>query len=647
MNAPVVSPPASAKRAAAAAKQTPKQTRKGARRATLAGPGDASAVRHDPSPEEQALDLALIGNCRIAALVNPVGRIVWWCFPRFDSDPVFSRLLAGDEEKGFCDVVLTDIVRSQSAYARNTAVLVTELEDSHGGRVRITDFAPRFRLYERIFRPPQIIRRIEPLAGLPRIQIRVRPTHGYGRPTTSHSIGSNHIRFRGDGEILRLSTDAALSYITQETVFTLTRPLSLVFGPDEPFIGGLEQTTREFEDRTRSHWADWVRSLSLPFEWQGAVIRAAITLQLCSFEETGGIIAAHTTSIPEAPTGGRNWDYRYCWLRDAYFVVQALNMLSATQTMEGYFAYVTTAFAQPDAPLRPVYAIVPGDRLDERMAQDLPGFLGMGPVRIGNDAAIQVQHDVYGSVVLAATQMFVDERLPVMGDGALFKRLEPIGDMAFETALTPDAGIWEYRGRQRINTYSVAMCWAACDRLGQIAASLKLPARARHWSRRATQLRNAILARAWSEKHHAFLGSLGGSELDASVLRLGELGLVAPRDPRFVATCKTIGERLVRNGRVMRYTADDDFGAPETAFLACNFWYIEALAAIGRRAEARDMLTGLLERRNSFGLLSEDIHPQTGALWGNFPQTYSLAGIINAATRLSEKWEDVWCRVSS
>jgi GH15 family glucan-1,4-alpha-glucosidase len=613
----------------------------------LAEPNAATVIRDAGAIKEQALDLALIGNCRIAALVNPTGRIVWWCFPRFDSDPVFSRLLAGDEEKGFCDVVLADLTKSTCAYVRNTPILVTELEDAHGGRVRITDFAPRFYMFERTFHPPQIVRRIEPLAGLPRIQIRVRPTHGYGIPSTEHSIGSNHIRYRGGEQVLRLSTDAPLSYISQEVTFPVTHPLALVFGDDEPFDGAIGQTTQEFETRTREFWQRWVHSLSLPFEWQSAVIRAAITLELCSFEETGGIVAAHTTSIPEAPDSGRNWDYRYCWLRDAYFVVQALNQLSSTQRMVDYLNYVTTAAAQLDRDLGPVYAIVPGALLEETVAPGLSGFLGMGPVRVGNEAAEQTQHDVYGSVILAAAQMFVDERLPRMGDEALFKRLEPIGEHAFHTALKPDAGIWEYRGRKRVHTYSATLCWAACDRLGQIAVKLGLASRAHYWARKANRLRKEILARAWNRRMGSFVGALDDPELDASVLRLAEIGLVQPSNPRFVSTCDVIGRELLRNGRIMRYTADDDFGAPETAFLACNFWYIEALALIGRRDEARTYFVDLLDRRNSFGLLSEDIHPRTGALWGNFPQTYSMAGIINVATRLSEKWEDVWCRVSS
>jgi len=601
----------------------------------------------DPGTGRQPLDLALIGNCRIAALADTAGRIVWWCFPRFDSNPAFSRLLAGDEEKGFCDIVLADLAHTKAAYIRNTPIVETEMEDRHGARIRITDFAPRFSQYERIFRPPQLVRRITPLAGLPRITIRCRPTHSYGRPTTAVSLGSNHIRYRGGDEVLRLTTDAPLSYIAQETIFPLTRPLALILGTDEPFEGAIQQTALEFEDHTRGYWQGWARSLAIPFEWQTAVMRAAITLKLCSFEETGGIVAAHTTSIPEAPGSGRNWDYRYCWLRDAYFVVQALNQLGATRTMEAYLDYVTAVAVDLDAPLRPVHSIVPGEDLSEVSMPGLAGFHGHGPVRVGNNAALQNQHDVYGSVILAATQLFIDERLPYMGDKALFERLEPLGEQARALALVPDAGIWEYRGRKRIHTYSAALCWAACDRLAQIALRLGIEGRAKYWAGYAESLRETILARAWNEEKGAFVGALDDTELDASALRLAELGLVAANDPRFIRTCDAIGRDLPRNGRIMRYTSEDDFGPPETAFLVCNFWYIDALAAIGRRDEARALFTNLLDHRNSFGLLSEDIDPQTGELWGNLPQTYSMAGIINSAMRLSEKWEDAWCRASS
>ena len=429
----------------------------------------------------QNLDLALIGNSSTAAFVDHNARIVWWCFPRFDSDPVFSRLVAGDEEKGFTDVTLAGLADTQSDYLRNTAIVETVLTDASGGKLRVTDFAPRFERFERGFRPPQIIRRIEPLAGLPRITIRVRPTHNYGRPTTNVVVGSNHIRYIGGSQVMRLNTDAPLSYIVGEIPFSLTHPISLIFGQDDPFLSAIDTTSREFLDRTRDHWLDWSRNLAVPFEWQSVVIRSAITLKLSSFMETGAIIAAHTTSIPEAPSSTRNWDYRYCWLRDAYFVVDALNRLGATQTMESYIHYITT-IATDAKTMQPVHGIVPFSSLEERVAPDLKGFLGHGPVRVGNQAALQTQNDVYGSVVLAATQMFVDERLSKMGDESLYRQLERHGERALALAFEPDAGLWEYRTRAQAHTYSATLCWAACDRLGRIAARLNLADRAEYWT---------------------------------------------------------------------------------------------------------------------------------------------------------------------
>ncbi len=589
------------------------------------------------------LDYALIGNCRVAALVDTEARIVWWCTPRFDSDPLFSRLLAGDEEKGFCDVVLADKVESRAAYGRNTAVLETVLTDAAGAAVRITDFAPRFERFERTFRPAQLVRRIEPVAGLPRITIRVRPTYDYGRRVTETASGSNHIRYIGGDHVTRLTTDAPLSYIEREVSFALNRPLTLVFGPDEPFLSGLEATALDFLARTRDHWLDWVRRLAVPYEWQAEVARAAITLKLCSFEETGAIVAAHTTSIPEANGSTRNWDYRFCWLRDAFFVVHALNRLGATDTMESYINYITDLAPPDEGHLAPVHGIVPGTPLDEWVAPNLGGFRNNRPVRVGNEAATQVQHDVYGSVVLGATQMFVDERLPRMGDEALFRRLEGLGRQALRYALEPDAGIWEYRGRKRVHTYSAALCWTACDRLGRIAARLGLRPEAARWSGEAARLRATILDRAWDGSRGAFTGAFGQPDLDASNLLLPELGFIAARDERFVGTVEATGRELLRGGKVMRYTAADDFGLPETAFLVCNFWYVDALHQVGRRDEARERFVDILSHRNHFGILSEDLDAATGELWGNFPQTYSMAGIINSAMRLSQSWEEAWC----
>jgi GH15 family glucan-1,4-alpha-glucosidase len=590
------------------------------------------------------LDLAVIGNGRTAALVDPCSRIVWWCYPRFDGDPIFCRLIAGGEEKGFSDVVLDGMVDFRSEYQRNTATVVTELTDRNGATVRITDFVPRFRQFARVFRPPQIYRIVEPVAGLPRVTIRMRPACNYGQPFPQRSIGSNHVRFISDNCIIRLTTDAPISLIEGEAPFVLTRPLHLVFGPDEPFTGDLQKTCREFAERTHDYWMEWVRRLSISYDWQEAIIRAAITLKLSNFDETGGVIAAHTTSIPEAPSSGRTWDYRYCWLRDAYFVVQALNRIGATRTMEEFISFTLSIASESDHELRPVYSVVPTTSIEERLAPDLQGYRGDGPVRIGNAAVDQVQHDTYGSVILAAMPMFFDRRLPRPGDEGLFRLLESLGERAAKKAVEPDAGIWEYRGRQRVHTHSVAMCWAGCQRLAAIATRLGLADHAKYWNSVAEPIHEVLLDRAWNEKRGAFTAAFGSDDLDASVLLLADLGAVEVDDPRFASTVAVMERELVREKHVMRYASEDDFGLPVTAFLICRFWLIDAQWSLGRREAARDLFTDALAHRNRYGLLSEDVDPQTGALWGNFPQTYSMAGLILSAMRLSRSWEDRYWR---
>ena len=588
------------------------------------------------------LELGIIGNCQTAALIDRQGRIVWSCYPGFDGDPVFCDLLGGDGERarGFFDVVLDDFEGSTQQYVPNTPILETILRDRHGGAVKVVDFAPRFRQFDRHFRPTTIVRYVEPLAGTPRVKLRLRPASDYGSAEPAVTFGSNHIRYVGANITLRVTTDASLSHVMGEHSIVLSRPLTFVLGPDESLQDSVVTTARRFYERTRAYWHDWVRTLSIPFEWQDAVIRAAITLKLCTFEDTGAVVAALTTSIPEAAGTERNWDYRYCWLRDSFFVVHALNRLGATNTMEAYLRYILDVAAGTDGgSLQPVYGIRGEARLAERRVKSLPGYRGMGPVRVGNLAYEQVQHDVYGSVVMSATQLFFDRRLSADPGRAQFEMLEVLGDRATEFFDQPDAGIWEYRGRLRVHTFSSLMCWAACDRLARIAHQLGLGDRAEHWRGHARGIREAILTRGWNEERGCFVDSFDGEDLDASMLLVHELGFLPADDPRFLGTIAAVERELLVDGHVFRYRTADDFGEPENAFNVCTFWYINALAACGRTDEARALFEEMLASRNSLGLLSEDLNPATGELWGNFPQTYSMVGIINGALRLSEPWE--------
>ncbi|WP_140719314.1 glycoside hydrolase family 15 protein [Pseudomonas sp. Hp2] len=595
---------------------------------------------NSPVPSVPNLDLGVIGNCSFGALIDKQARVVWSCMPAFDGDPAFCALLSPREQPGGDFAVeLEGLVGSEQSYITNTAILRTVLRDDKGGAIEVIDFAPRWRNNGRFYRPVSIIRQIRPLSGNPRIIVRARPLADWGSRKPESTWGSNHIRWLLPDFTLRLTTDVPVRFIRDGLPFVLNHPVNLVLGVDESLNRSLTGYVQEAQERTEDYWREWVRYLSIRLDWQDAVIRSAITLKLCQYEDSGAIIAAMTTSIPEAPNTPRNWDYRYCWLRDAAFVVRALNRLGATRTMEQFIAYIFN-IATSDGTLQPLYGIGFESQLEEHEVDSLAGYRGMGPVRRGNLAWIQKQHDVYGSVVLASTQLFFDQRLKDPGDEHTFRRLEPLGERAYALHDVPDAGLWEFRGRAEVHTYTAAMCWAACDRLSKIAHRLGLDERIGYWRERADTIRQRVLQDAWSEERNHFTDTLGGHRLDASLLLLADIGIVASDDLRFIATVEAIGRTLKHGDSLYRYIAPDDFGEPETSFTICTFWYIDALAAIGRMDEARQLFESVLARRNHLGLLSEDLAFEDGEAWGNFPQTYSHVGLIIAAMRLSRSWRE-------
>ena len=443
--------------------------------------------------------------------------------------------------------------------------------------------------------------------------------------------------------VLRLTSDYSITAILEETPIVLREPVSVVLGPDETLQGSVGEVFRRFLDDTAAFWRAWVRNLGIPYEWQENIIRAAITLKLNAYEDTGAIVAAVSTSIPESGGSGRNWDYRYCWLRDAYFVVNALNRMNATRPMERYLDYIINiATSTNGRDLQPVYTISGKAGIEEREIGSLPGYRGMGPVRIGNQAYSQVQHDVYGAAILAAAHVFFDARLALRNDESLLRQLEQLGERAAALFDQPDAGLWELRETKRVHTFSSVMCWAGCDRLAKIAARIGLADRARAWRARADTMHSAICDRAWNGKRRTFAATFGGEDLDASLLLLHELNFLRADDPRFASTVQAVERELRRGEYLFRYSVPDDFGVPENAFVVCSFWYIDALSALGRKDEARALFQSILARCNRHGLLSEHIDPRTGELWGNFPQTYSMVGMINSAMRLSIPWDEAY-----
>lgn len=595
-----------------------------------------------PLVTPNSLQVGMIGNCAYSALIDQQSRIVWCCLPRFDGDPVFNALLDPTANGSLWAFELEDYDRSEQFYEPNTAVLRTRMYDRKGQGIEVTDLAPRFWSRGRTFRPLTLVRRVRVLSGSPRMRVLLRPRFDYGRTKPNVTQGSTHIRYVAGNSTIRINTDAPISYVLAETYFVVDRPMNFIMGPDETLATGIEDTARLFEQETVDYWRKWTRALSLPLEWQEAVIRAAITLKMSLFEDTGAIVAAMTTSIPEAPNSGRNWDYRYCWLRDAFFVVRALNSISEVATMEEYLRWLMNVVIRSGGGhIQPLYGIGQEEKLPEMILEHLPGYRGMGPVRVGNQAQEHFQHDVYGNILLGAAQAFHDHRLLKRAGRAEFAHMEAVGEQAFKIYDSPDAGMWELRTRARIHTSSALMSWAACDRLAKIAATLGLPERIRYWRERADTIRSRILKESWSDQRQAFAESFGGRDLDASALLMAEVNMIDPNDSRFVATVDALEKSLCDGPYMRRYEAADDFGKPETAFNICTFWRIDALARIGRKAQAREIFEVMLKSRNHLGLLSEDTHPVTGEMWGNFPQTYSMVGTINAAVRLSAPWDTV------
>jgi len=593
-------------------------------------------------------DLSLwpIGNCQVSALVDREAGFVWGCAPRVDGDPLFCSLLEpvgeGPIPRGEWRIAVDNQVSAEQSYLRNTPILTTRLTDSDGAVAEVFDFCPRFERSGRMYRPVAFARIVRPLQGAPRIRVTLNPATGWGGRDAERTSGTNHIRYLVKPQPLRLTTDAPVGHLIEGRSFRLEQNHHFFLGPDEPFVGHVGHSLAAMLHETADEWRGWVRGLAIPLEWQRVVIRAAITLKLCQHEETGAIVAALTTSIPEAPGSGRNWDYRYCWIRDAYYTVQALNRLGALDVLENYLGYLRNIVDEAKGGhIQPLYAVSGEPKLDESEAEGLAGYRAMGPVRVGNAAYVQVQHDAYGQIVLSNVQAFIDERLFRKATEADFHALERVGERAWEVHDQPDAGLWEYRTRTAVHTYSSVMSWAACDRLANAAEVLGLDDRAALWRDRAAAIRARIEDAAWFAPESRFAASFGGDELDASLLQLVDMRFLRPDDPRFLATFAAVEKGLRRGEHMLRYAAEDDFGLPETAFNFCTFWLIEALHLAGREDEARELYEHMLERLTPAGLLSEDTDFETGELWGNYPQTYSLVGLINCAVLLSRPWSAV------
>ncbi|MBI5498325.1 MAG: glycoside hydrolase family 15 protein [Deltaproteobacteria bacterium] len=583
-------------------------------------------------------DLGLIGNCQVSALVDRRGAIVWSCLPRFDSPPVFAALL---DEGGGGEFLVgpADGGVGIQRYLPNTNVLETRFEGADG-TFRVLDFAPRFVQFERSFRPSKLVRMVEPLSGMPRIRVRCDPILGWTRERPQRDVGSHHVGYRGYETDVRLTTDASLSYLNGEP-FALSARRHFVFSWGAPVEEPLTPLCDRFLRGTVQYWQHWVKECDIPPLYQEEVIRSALALKLHCFEDTGAIVAALTTSIPEAPGSGRTWDYRYCWLRDSFYALEAFRLLGHFEEREQFLQFLlNVASSAPELDLAPLYRVDGRTDLAERTLPEWPGFRGEGPVRVGNDAVTHRQHDVFGEMVLALTPMFLDARFKEQVTPPALDLVTRLARKAVRVAGEPDAGIWEYRKEWRPQTFSTLMCWAAADRMARIAR-VHRPADAEEFSTAAARTRAVILEQALDPVRGCLVADHGGREVDAALLQAVTLRLLAPSDARMVATVDAVRADLEVDGWLRRYRSDDGLGVPAVAFTLCTFWLVEALAAIGRVEEARAILERVRFLAPPLGLLSEDMDPRTKTMWGNFPQAYSHVGMIHAAFAASPRWSEV------
>lgn len=577
----------------------------------------------------------LIGNCAFLAHVHKNTDISWLCWPRFDSTFVFGSLL--DEQKGGeFSIRPAGDYSSEQSYLENTNVLVTKIS-CEDGDYQVTDFAPRFYQYDRYFKPLMLIRKIEPISGTPRIKVKCEPVTDYGKKKMRGQRGSNHIEYYGGEEIMRLTTDIPVTYIYDERFFVLSETKYLVMTYGHPLEAPLVSTCETFYRETVKYWRTWIKYSSIAGFYQEYVIRSALALKIHQYEDTGAIIAASTTSLPESDGSGRNWDYRYCWLRDTHYVLSSLNHIGHFQEMEKYFNYVADISVSEESRYQPLYRIDGDKKLDEHILEYLEGYKGNKPVRIGNQANEHIQNDIYGQVMISIMPLYTDHRFVFRERKDSRRWISSILDKIQSTIDEKDAGIWEFRNFANTHCYSNLFQWAGCAAAAKTARNIgdkELEEKALRLQARAAEHIEAC----YDPVRKVYTNAVGSTYLDASTLQLIMMNYLDPTSDRAKDHLKALEAELkTEKGLIYRYLHADDFGKPKTTFLICAFWYVEALACVGRVDEAVAEFEKLMQYSNHLKLFSEDVDEETGSQWGNFPQAYSHVGLMNAAYRIAMK----------
>ena len=585
------------------------------------------------------LNYGIIGNCRSAALISDEGSLDWCCLPEFDSTSIFAKLL--DEKKGGSFEILPqgDYTIHQE-YFQNTAILVTRF--TQGNDVfELHDFMPRHHKMNGKYKaPPEIIRYVKHISGAPKFAVKYDPKLEYAMGETEHYIKKDFIAsltHEKKYDTLFLYTSFHKKDILEGSEITLKEDGYFLICYNEKILKPtIEKTALELE-RTKVYWLDWVDKTPTYKKFNDQIVRSAITLKMLTYDKTGAVLAAATTSLPETIGEVRNWDYRFCWIRDASMAIKVVSELGHKNSAKRFLQFIIDLMPDKDEKLQIMYGINKEKMLTEISLDHLEGYKGSKPVRIGNAAYMQKQNDIYGILMDVIYEQLRSFSNDIENVEELWSITKGIVWIVSNHWKEPDKGIWEFRAEDRHFTFSKVLCWVAIDRAIKVARMFGKSHKIEKWTSLEQEIKEDIHKNAWNSDINAFVQSYGSRHLDASVLLMESYGFIHARDPKFVSTVRAIEDGLSNDGLLYRYKNEDDFGLPSSSFTICTFWFINSLFKIGEEERALEQFERLLSYSNHLGLFSEDIDFKTKRLLGNFPQAYSHLALIECAINFSKK----------
>ena len=583
------------------------------------------------------LDYGVIGNCRSAALVSKTGSMDWCCLPEFDSTSVFAKLL-DKEIGGSFEILVSDDYKRTQSYIYKTNILVTKFINGND-QFEIVDFMPRYKIEgSEYYAPPDVIRFVKYVSGSPVFRVKYDPKLEYAEYPTNTIISKGYIKsYTKEGNYNSVYLYTNLNYdkvINSEEIKIKDDAYFLLSYNQKILEQNVERAYLKLE-RTKVYWLNWSERTKGFKKYNDEVLRSALVLKLLSYDKTGAVLAAITTSLPETIGEIRNWDYRFCWIRDASMVIKIMTDLGHENIARRYLNFIIDLIPEKDEKIQIMYGINREKTLTEQTLDHLSGYENSAPVRIGNAAFEQKQNDIYGILVDVIYQHFSMYETTLQNSEELWTIVRSIIKIVKDNWDKPDRGIWEIRTEQKHFTFSKVLCWVAIDRAIKIARLINKPEYANEWSVLSEVIKKDILEKAWDPTVGAFTQAYDSSDLDASTLLLEPYGFIDANDPRYISTVRATKEGLCKNGLMYRYKNKDDFGQPSSSFTICTFWLINSLYKIGEKEESIKLFDQLLTYSNHLGLFSEDIDFESKRLLGNFPQAYSHLALIETAMNIS------------